>query len=107
MNNMNAWIKKRMIHLRYIFGNQCNFPECHETKNLEFAHLYETNLNGEGRGRKERYYDIVNNLDKYMLLCEKHHELLDEYIKNNQDELKEFIIGVPIIKRERLEERFE
>jgi hypothetical protein len=104
---MNIWIKKKFIHLRKVFGNQCQFPNYHETENLEFAHLYETKLSGEGRGRKERYYDIINNIDKYMLLCKEHNKLLDEYIKTNEEKFSEFIMTVPVIKRERLDERFE
>lgn len=104
---MNIWIKKKFIHLRKVFGNKCQFPECHETENLEFAHLYETKLSGEGRGRKERYYDIINNIGKYMLLCKEHNQLLDDYIKDNLVEFNELIIHRPEIKLEKLDDRFE
>jgi hypothetical protein len=44
---------------------------------LQFAHIKDTGLNGIGRGRKERYYDIRNHPDSYALLCEDHHKAYD------------------------------
>jgi predicted restriction endonuclease len=34
-------------------------------------------LNGRGRGRKERYYDVIRNPTSYLLMCKDHHEMYD------------------------------
>ena len=51
----------------------------------EFAHVLETALKGRGRGRKERYYDIIKNPDCYRLLCQFHYKEMD----NEEDARKE------------------
>lgn len=46
---------------------------------LEFAHLpgKPTNLDGRGRGKPERYYDIKQHPECYVLLCVECHTELD------------------------------
>lgn len=72
---MNKWIKSAFKTLREEFGNKCF--NCHRVRGLEFAHTAPTALNGRGRGRKERYYDIIQNRDKYVLACRICHHDLD------------------------------
>lgn len=75
-NQSNKWIKKAMIKLRAEFGGYCQ--TCKSKEDLEFAHIKATDLNGWGRGRKERYYDIKKNKDSYRLLCKSCHKELDK-----------------------------
>lgn len=71
-NVMNKWIKRAFNSLRKLYGGQCE--ECGSKENLEFAHVQPTDLSGsKGRGRKERYYDIVGNPESYRLLCHDCH----------------------------------
>jgi hypothetical protein len=42
---------------------------CARDRRLEFAHLRPTGLRGRGRGRAERYHDILRNPDAYSLRC--------------------------------------
>ena len=74
-NQSNRWIVKAFKELRKEFGNECQV--CGDKENLEFAHVRKTELEGKGRGRKERYYDIKNNKDCYMLLCKACHKSMD------------------------------
>lgn len=66
-NRENIRIRKRKDDLIKQFGGKC--VNCGTTENLQFAHIKETNLNGMGRGRKERYYDVLKNPNCYILLC--------------------------------------
>ena len=75
-NQVNEWIKKRRKRLLEEWGGECLF--CGSTEKLEFAHLKETELNGRGRGRKERLYDVIKHPDSYVLLCNKNHREFDE-----------------------------
>lgn len=68
-NRSNLWIKEAFKQLRKEFGGECSKILCSSKTNLQFAHMKETGLSGRGRGRKERYYDIVNNKTSYILLC--------------------------------------
>ena len=77
-NRKNEWFATKFDELRTEYENKCANPKCSETKNLEFAHKQKTKLEGMGRGRKERYYDIVNNPRCYVLLCNKCHDELDK-----------------------------
>lgn len=75
-NRVNIWIVKKFKKLRALFGDKCVY--CGSTENLQFAHIKKTKLSGtDGRGRKERYYDIRNNPKSYVLACKKCHEDLD------------------------------
>lgn len=42
---------------------------CGHRVKLQFHHLTETNLNGEGRGSNHRYYDIIKHPQAYIPLC--------------------------------------
>lgn len=75
---MNKWIKKERKRLIELHGGKCSVSICGSTSNLEFAHVQPTGLKGEGRGRKERVYDIRDNPDSYILLCSGCHKALDE-----------------------------
>ena len=78
-NHPNKWIKEAFKILREEFGGFCqNCGKRNYKDNLEFAHIKPTDLNGRGRGRKERYYDIKNNKDHYKLLCKSCHKELDK-----------------------------
>jgi len=73
-NVVNVWIKRKRQELITQFGGKCQ--KCGSTQKLEFAHKEPTGLNGLGRGRKERYYDVIKNPEKYWLSCPDCH---DEY----------------------------
>ncbi|MBA7472222.1 hypothetical protein ES707_07544 [subsurface metagenome] len=60
-----------------LLGGECTAQNCHETKDLEFAHRVPNGVNGRGRGRQERYQDVRNNPGNYMLLCPNHHHQYD------------------------------
>jgi hypothetical protein len=83
-NRTNEWVRKKFIELRLKIP-LCSFRFCYREYGLEFAHLEETGLKGRSRGRIERYYDIINNPDKYALLCKIHHLDYD----NNRIERKD------------------
>lgn len=74
-NQPNKWIKKALQKLRKERGSKCE--ECGSTIALQFAHIKETELKGGGRGRKERYYDIVKNPECYKLFCGYCHREFD------------------------------
>ena len=74
-NRQNRRAPERRNELIIEFGGKCE--ECHSTESLEFAHKEPTGLSGRGRGRKERLYDVINNPDKYRLLCKDCHEMYD------------------------------
>jgi hypothetical protein len=42
---------------------------CGHRQKLQFHHIKETKLNGEGRGSNHRYYDIVKHPEAYIPLC--------------------------------------
>lgn len=73
----NEWMRGRMEALRQMHGGQCTWPTCRARNELEFAHVQPTHLNGEGRGRAERYYDILHYPEAYRLLCRAHHTIYD------------------------------
>lgn len=73
----NQWINKKWDELKRIYGKKCMI--CGLTENLEFAHVRETGLSGQGRGKSHRYYDIVNNPDCYRLYCMDCHINYDSF----------------------------
>lgn len=75
-NRTNKFIKKLRKKLENLFGGKCFF--CGSTSLLEFAHYKPTTIDGKGRGRKERYYDIIKNHKCYVLLCRYCHLRLDK-----------------------------
>lgn len=84
---MRGWRKRRPTYykdlynrlfneLRQLFGGKCQ--HCGLTEHLEFAHVKDTGLDGAGRGKKTRYYNIKNNKDCYILLTKKCHREFDK-----------------------------
>lgn len=71
MNRVNTWIRKKIDQTKI----ECEI--CLSTEDLEFAHITPTSLEGPGRGRKERYYDYIHNMEAYMILCEPCHKKYD------------------------------
>jgi hypothetical protein len=71
------WLSKKFNELRSNFGGICHYPECKSIENLQFAHRRPTRLSGSGRGKRKRYYDIMNNPVNYILLCLVHHARYD------------------------------
>jgi len=69
-------VAREMKQLRLLFGGHCT--KCGGKKQLEFAHIEPTGLDGEGRGSKERMRDIKKNKDKYELLCRPCHKMRDQ-----------------------------
>jgi len=68
-----------MHALRTQFGARCDL--CGATKQLEFAHITPTGLNGEGRGGLKRAYDIRRHPSSYRLLCRPCHLRYDRFIR--------------------------
>ena len=79
-NESNLWIKRAIVKQRVEFGTCCAYcgVTFEENKKLEFAHLEKDELNGTGRGRKERYYHRKRNKVNYTLLCPDHHQEYDD-----------------------------
>lgn len=73
------WQSEVMKKLRDTFEPRCReCPDCpYQGNEMEFAHIKETGLNGRGRGRSSRYYDIKNNPDSYFLCCHEKHVEID------------------------------
>jgi hypothetical protein len=66
--------KRLKRRARTIFANRC--CACWQKENLEFSHREQCNL-GEGRGSKERYADILNHPEEYLLFCHDCHREYD------------------------------
>jgi hypothetical protein len=75
-----------MAELREAWGGRC--VACAYTFRLEFAHVKPTGLegakarhgcgmDGRGRGLPQRYHDVKNHPECYVLLCRECHEDLD------------------------------
>ena len=78
-NYTNERIKKKIIELRELMGGKCANPRCpNSSDDLQFAHVKRTKVRGWGRGRKERYYDVVKHPDCYILLTKYCHKLFDD-----------------------------
>lgn len=75
----NIWLKDWFIKVRQLLGG-CQI--CDSFSDLEFAHLKYTPIldarryNG-GRGRQQRYSDIVHYPDSYTILCDSCHRDFD------------------------------
>ncbi len=52
------WIREKLNEVKFGKCENCG-KECMR----EFAHKKPTDLSGNSRGRKERYYDYINNKD--------------------------------------------
>lgn len=74
-DRFNVWIRKKMDELQR--NALCAHEGTFHSGKIQFAHIEETELRGMGRGRKQRYYDIIKNPDKYVPLCEYHHRIFD------------------------------
>lgn len=74
-NRANEYVKRRWQQLIDDSGGKCG--QCGQTYDLEFAHLEPTGLNGKGRGRKERLFNILKHPESYVLLCVHCHDELD------------------------------
>jgi hypothetical protein len=74
-----SWYKGKMEELRQAWGGRCviGLSGCWNKEGLEFAHVKPTKLNGRGRGQPQRYRDIVNNPDCYLLVCRACHAKAD------------------------------
>lgn len=74
----------RRLELIQKFGGKCK--NCGSVENLQFAHIEETELSRKkGRGRKERFYDVLKNPEKYRLYCKECHEQYDAgELKNDE-----------------------
>jgi hypothetical protein len=73
MNQANGRVYIRFEVLRQL--QLCSVAGCLEP--VEFAHKNETGVNGRGRGKRKRFYDIVNHPECYLPLCHDHHKLYD------------------------------
>lgn len=72
------------------FGGSCRFvledgSLCGSLENLEFAHLEETGISGNGRGSRERIYDVIKHPECYILFCRDHHRLFDAENRSKDD----------------------
>lgn len=65
-------LRERLVNQH---GGKCR--RCGSTFALQFAHVYQTELKGMGRGRYERLIDVIRNPDAYTLLCPHCHSLYD------------------------------
>lgn len=73
-------IKKIALIRKKWFGGKCMWDRCEETKNLEFAHATPTDLSKlkqSHRGSYERYQDLLDNPECFLLFCSVHHRLFD------------------------------
>lgn len=69
--------------LIYAFGGCCqaikeNGEICGSTERLELAHIEPTELEGRGRGRGERIYDVIRYPWSYKLFCHDCHVDYDD-----------------------------
>ena len=74
-NRANEYVKRRWQQLIDDSGGKC--AQCPSTGPLEFAHLEPTGLNGKGRGKARRLFNILKHPEKYVLLCVDCHDVLD------------------------------
>ena len=79
-NYTNQWIVVKFDALREEYGGVCSVEGCEAVSELHFAHIKPTPISeiNRGRGRKERYYDIINHRESYRLMCGFHHRLYDK-----------------------------
>ncbi len=82
-NKANRGVIRARANLHKKFAGKCWFPECGEEdpELLEFAHIFQTDLKGRGRGRKERVYDISKNPGSYGYFCKLHHAEVERILK--------------------------
>lgn len=63
----NEYVKRRWQQLIEEFGAAC--MHCGLQWDLQFAHKEPTHCVGRSRGKSRRLKDVLNNRDKYLLLC--------------------------------------
>lgn len=87
--NPAGYYARKFQELRKAWGGRCVMCGARRStkhRPLEFAHLKFTDVSGRGRGRADRYHDIVKHPSCYVLVCRLCHILLggpeDEAIKN-------------------------
>ena len=75
-----SYYKGKMEALRKERGGRCilELDGCWLTRGLEFAHITPTPVNGRGRGLPQRYHDIKNNPEAYLLVCRACHAKADD-----------------------------
>lgn len=73
MTSGNEWIKLRFEQLRLL--SKC--VDCGSNEDIQFAHINPTKLNGMGRGRNARYYDIIKHPEDYRPKCKECHRKFD------------------------------
>lgn len=83
MGGKNRPTSELMAELRADWGGRCE--ECGRTYDLEFAHIRPNGLKGEGRGSRQRYYNIRKNPQDYRLLCRLCHHDFDYPPKEKTD----------------------
>ena len=78
-NARNALIKKQFLRLREFFNEIYGGCIFCGAVSWDFCHVRPTEILKvtRGRGRKERYYDIINNLDCYRPMCKQCHRWYD------------------------------
>lgn len=92
-NYRSPW-PQRIWKLREARGGRCQWPAgCDVTMNLEFAHIKATGLNGRGRGQTQRYRDIQESPDAYLLLCRPHHKAQEKLLKEAGINVKKRVGG--------------
>ncbi len=69
---------------------------CGHNQKLQFHHIKETKLNGEGRGSNQRAYDIVKHPEAYIPLCYFCHQ------KVTSEELNISTAYIPLLREIRL-----
>ena len=77
------WLNQKFDEPRQRFGGEC--ARCGSQYDLQFAHVHDTGLTGSGRGKFKRYYNIINNLFSYILLCSYCHRQYDNERKTNNE----------------------
>lgn len=69
------WCNRIQVFIRGLYCNCC--VVCKGKEDLEFAHLEKTQVWHSGRGKFKRVKDILENPDKYTLLCNDCHHDFD------------------------------
>jgi hypothetical protein len=77
------WSKRKRLEKIVERGSCCEL--CYDIENLEFAHIFSTSLNGQGRGQWKRTLDLLTNPEAYLLLCKNCHTKLDKELDSDKD----------------------
>jgi HNH endonuclease len=70
-----SWIRRQFQRARIHRRSRCR--SCGRREELQFAHRRPTGLEGRGRGREKRLYDIKHHPRAYVLLCKWCHRDFD------------------------------